>query len=133
MHNALEQVTVQTQRHKIAGFSISGLATYVQVPDLDVVFDLGECPLSAVPLKNVFLTHAHGDPSRCVLRHRALRGMLGIEEEATIFMPREVVPPFLEVAHAEARMELVPDDVYIAPKIVALDGDRKLVGLPTRK
>jgi ribonuclease Z len=134
IHNALEQVTVQTTRHTIAGFSISGLATYVQVPDLDAVFDLGECPLSAVPLRHVFLTHAHGDHSRCVLRHRALRGMLGIEGEATIFMPRTLVDPFLAVARAEARMEDVPDEEFTAPKIVGLDGVRdELVPLPHRK
>jgi ribonuclease Z len=60
MHNALEQVTMQCGQLSLAGFSISGLATYVQVPQLDLCFDMGECPLSAVPLRHVFLTHAHG-------------------------------------------------------------------------
>jgi ribonuclease Z len=133
MHNALEQVTLKSARHTIAGFSISGLATYVQVPDLDLCFDMGECPLSAVPLRHVFLTHAHGDHSRCVMRHAALRGMLGIEGEATIFMPDAIASAFLDVARAEARMEGIGDDIYRAPLVHALTGDRSLVALPHRK
>lgn len=47
MHNALEQVAVACGSLTLRGFSISGLATYVQVPELDLCFDMGECPLSA--------------------------------------------------------------------------------------
>ena len=50
MFNALSPITLTCGRHTLVGFSISGLATYVQVADLDVCFDMGECPLSAVPL-----------------------------------------------------------------------------------
>src|SRR6185503_17745143 len=31
------------------------------------------------------------------------------------------------------RMELVPDEEYVAPAVVGLAGDRQLVALPTRK
>jgi ribonuclease Z len=133
VHNALEQVTLKTARHTLAGFSISGVATYVQVPDLDLCFDMGECPLSAVSLRHVLLTHAHGDHSRCVLRHFALRHMLGLVGEPTYFMPQAIVPGFLEVARAEARFEGVDDDVFQAPVIVGLVGDRVPVALPHRR
>ena len=49
-HNALQQITLSLDHLTIAGFSISGLATYVQVPELGVVFDLGECPLTALSM-----------------------------------------------------------------------------------
>jgi ribonuclease Z len=132
-HNALEQVTLKTARHTLQGFSISGLATYLQVKDLDVVFDLGECPLSAVPLRHVFLTHAHGDHARCVLRHRALRGMLGLPGEATYFMPARIVDAFDRVCRADAAFEGVSDDDYVGPDVRGLSGDRQLVALPWRK
>ena len=132
MHNALEQVSVKTARHTLTGFSISGLATYVQIPDLDVVFDLGECPLSAVPLRHVFLTHAHGDHSRCVLRHGARRGMLGLPGRATLYLPDQIKSAFLDVARADAAFEGVSDDAYVAPVVVGLKGDRALVPLAFR-
>ena len=133
MHNALEQVTMQCGQLSLAGFSISGLATYLQVPQLDVCFDMGECPLSAVPLRHVFLTHAHGDHARCIPRHRALRGMLGLVGEATYFMPAAIADAFHDVARADARFEGVRDQDYIAPTVVGLVGDDRLVPLPYRK
>ena len=52
-HNALQQVTLTLGNVTIAGFSISGLATYVQVPSLGVCFDMGECPLSSLSIDHV--------------------------------------------------------------------------------
>jgi ribonuclease Z len=95
MHNALDQIQLRCGGLTLAGFSISGLATYLQVPELDVCFDMGECPLSAVPLRHVLLTHAHGDHARCVLRHSALRRMLGLAGDASYFMPADIAANFV--------------------------------------
>ena len=133
LHNALHQVTKRCGGLTLRGFSISGLATYLQVPELDLCFDMGECPLSALPLRHIFLTHAHGDHARCILRHRALRAMVGIAGEPTYFMPSAIADDFLALAKAEARFEGVPDDIYRAPTVTALDGDETLVPFPYRK
>lgn len=132
MHNALHQVHLRCGALSLSGFSISGLATYLQVPELDVCFDMGECPLSAVPLRHVLLTHAHGDHARCLLRHSALRRMLGLAGDATYFMPAAIAEDFNAVARADARFEGVDADDFVAPTVIALrDGD--VVPLPHRK
>ena len=91
---------------KLSGFSVSGLATWMIAPEFDVCFDMGECPLTAVAINHVFLTHAHGDHSRCLMRHYALRKMMGIEREATYYLPKDIL---------ESAQE--------AEKIILLSGD----------
>jgi ribonuclease Z len=101
----------------VAGFSIAGLATYVQVPELDACFDLGECPLSALPIGHVFLTHAHGDHARCLPRHWQLRRMLGMARDARYFVPESIRAAAEEWVRAEAALEGVPPN---APPLVGL-------------
>lgn len=89
-HNALQQVHLEVNGLRISGFSISGLSSYIQMPDLNLCFDMGECPLSAIGLNHVFLTHAHGDHSRCLLRHHSLRKMMNIKHEAHYYLPASI-------------------------------------------
>src|SRR5262245_4719639 len=127
--NALDAITLTAGRHTLSGFSVAGIATYLQVPDLDLCFDMGECPLSAVRLDHLFLTHAHGDHSRCLLRHHALRSMLGLTKPATYYLPSEIHAAFIELVRAEARFESVPEEEIEPPPLVVLSGDRALVPL----
>src|SRR5262244_1255803 len=120
MHNALAQVTLHLDGLTVAGFSIAGLATYVQVPELDACFDLGECPLAALPLGQVFLTHAHGDHARCLPRHWQLRRMLGMNREARYFLPESIRPACEAWVRAEAAFEGVPEVDVIAPPLTGL-------------
>lgn len=46
---------------RIQGISMAGEQTVVQVPELDVVFDIGLCPRVALPTPYVALSHAHMD------------------------------------------------------------------------
>jgi ribonuclease Z len=46
---------------RVQGFSIAGEATCVQVPELDVVFDMGLCPRAALPAKYACISHGHMD------------------------------------------------------------------------
>jgi ribonuclease Z len=113
-HNALHTVTLQAAGYTLEGFSISGLATWLIVKELDVLFDLGECPLEAVPVGNVFLTHIHGDHSRCLLRHWELRDMLGMGK-----VPIQYIVPvgahagLRDIVQISAKMEgIEPKDVH---------------------
>ena len=47
--------------YRVQGFSIAGEATVVQVPELDVCFDMGMCPRAVLPSKFVAVTHGHMD------------------------------------------------------------------------
>ena len=130
--NALAQVSLSLGGVTLAGFSISGLATYVQVPELGVCFDLGECPLSALSIDHVFLTHAHGDHARCLPRHWQLRRMLGNARAAAYFLPEVIRAGCEGWIRAEAAFEGVPDEVVQTPAFHGLVGDGALVALPHR-
>jgi ribonuclease Z len=131
--NALAQVSLRLDQYTVVGFSISGLATYVQIPELDVCFDMGECPLSSLSLNHVFLTHAHGDHSRCLLRHWHLRRMVGIDKPAAYFLPEELRPALEGMVRAEAAFEGVPEEAVETPRFHGLVAGGDSVALPFRK
>lgn len=47
--------------YRIAGVSVAGESTAIQIPELDVCFDMGECPRFALSSKFVALSHGHMD------------------------------------------------------------------------
>ncbi len=98
----------------VTAFSISALATYVLVPELNCAFDMGECLMDAVPLEHVFVTHAHGDHTRCLLRHEALRRLMGMAP-ATYYIPKQTEEGFLGLAEAWRKLENVRDENYRPP------------------
>lgn len=111
--NALHPVTIPVPSAglTVEGFSISGVATWIVIPELDVMFDAGECPLSAVPVNTVFLSHIHGDHARCLPRHWQLRRMFQMKP-ADYFIPPESVEGFRAIVRIEAGMEgISPADV----------------------
>lgn len=46
---------------RVQGLSVAGEATAIQVPELDVCFDMGACPRSMLASKFVALSHGHMD------------------------------------------------------------------------
>src|SRR3954451_1212507 len=119
-HNALRQATLHLDGLTLSGFSIAGLATYLQVPELDACFDVGECPLSALPLNHVFLSHAHGDHAGSPPRHWQLRRMLGMSQEACYFLPESIRAAAEDWIRAEAAFEGVPEEEVITPRLLGL-------------
>ena len=118
IHNALKQVHLETSCTTVSGFSISGLATYIQLPELDFCIDMGECPLSATSINHVFLTHAHGDHARCLMRHHSLRKMMGVERESVYYMPEYICGGARDWIRSEAMFEGVPENKFRYPDIV---------------
>ena len=116
---------------EVQGFSIGGLATYLMVPEWKVCFDMGECPIEAVRLPNVFLTHSHGDHARGLLRHFSLRRMLNMPQ-AVYFVPDFLVEPMRGLAQAwcdleghRNRPEYIPD-FHPLPRRGTVDLNRQL-------
>ncbi|MEN0019278.1 MAG: MBL fold metallo-hydrolase, partial [Planctomycetota bacterium] len=46
---------------RIQGISVAGELTSIMVPELDVCFDMGQCPRAALASKYVAVTHGHMD------------------------------------------------------------------------
>lgn len=118
--NALKGVEFSVAQTQLSGFSVSGLATWMIAPELDVCFDMGECPLSAVPMNHVFLTHAHGDHSRCLMRHDALRRMIGISREGAYYLPEPIYDAARDWIRASALFEGVKERGVKIPKLIPL-------------
>ena len=47
--------------YRIQGYSIAGEQTVIQVPELDVCFDMGTCPRFALSSPFVAVSHGHMD------------------------------------------------------------------------
>ena len=126
IHNALKQVHIDTACSSVCGFSISGLATYIQFPELNFCIDMGECPLSATPIDHVFLTHAHGDHARCLMRHHSLRKMMGVERESVYYIPDMISDGAKEWIRAEAFFEGVSESKFRYPEIESVKAHERI-------
>ena len=54
-------VSLQCGNLVIEGQSSSAVATYIRVKELDLIFDLGRCPMSFIGTGHVFISHFHLD------------------------------------------------------------------------
>jgi ribonuclease Z len=61
--------------HTVDAISIGGIETCIQLPDLDLAFDIGRCPHAAVKRSRVLLTHTHMDHAGGIAYHAATRDL----------------------------------------------------------
>ena len=76
----------------VIGYSVAGEETVVQIPELDVCFDIGRAPHFALTSNIICLTHGHMDHVAGLayyLSQRYFQGMKG----GTILLPREIEQP----------------------------------------
>ncbi|MBI1374466.1 MAG: hypothetical protein GC159_17250 [Phycisphaera sp.] len=64
--------------YRVQGYSIAGEETFVQVPELDVCFDIGRAPRLALTSNHVALTHGHMDHAAGLAYYFSQRNFQGM-------------------------------------------------------
>jgi ribonuclease Z len=67
--------------------SLGGVETYLQVPQLSLMFDVGYCPRSLAATPRLLITHAHGDHSGGLIGMLSLRLLHGMKEPLEVYAP----------------------------------------------
>jgi ribonuclease Z len=70
------QRTLPLGQLTLAGYSRSTVATYLFVPELSILFDVGICPSTAAAATDVFLSHLHLDHALALPHYACHRNML---------------------------------------------------------
>lgn len=76
----------------VVGYSVAGEETVVQVPELNVCFDIGRAPYFSLTSDIICITHSHMDHLAGLgyyLSQRAFQGM----KPGTVLLPREIERP----------------------------------------
>jgi ribonuclease Z len=76
----------------VVGYSVAGEETVVQVPELNVCFDIGRCPYFALTSDVVCITHGHMDHLAGIAYYLSQRYFQGMQP-GTIVLPRELERP----------------------------------------
>jgi len=89
---------------RIQGWSIAGEESVVQIPELDVCFDIGRCPRFALTSDFVALTHGHMDHSAGIAYYYSQRHFQGMST-GTVICPRPIEQAITNVMHAWVELE----------------------------
>ncbi len=88
----------------IKGVSLGGLETCIQLPGLDLAFDIGRCPRSAVQRSQVCFSHAHLDHLGGVAMHVATRALTGLAPP-TYLLPQANVTDLKQMLASWRRLD----------------------------
>jgi ribonuclease Z len=102
-------------RLQLAGRSVAGLETCIEVPSLKLLLDLGCCSRTAVNQPLVLLSHGHLDHIGAIAQHAARRALLGMKE-GTYVVPASIVEPVEQLFNAAGAL----DGQAIPRRIIAL-------------
>jgi len=73
----------------VVGYSVAGEETVVQVPELNICFDIGRCPYFALTSDIICLTHGHMDHLAGLPYYLSQRYFQGMKP-GTILLPKEM-------------------------------------------
>jgi ribonuclease Z len=85
----LTQVTAG--RYTVRGVSVGGVYTALNVPELDVAFDVGLAPRSFAGVRTLLLSHGHVDHIGALSTLLGIRALAGRTTPLRVVMPIEIV------------------------------------------
>jgi ribonuclease Z len=85
----LTQVTAG--RYTVRGVSVGGVYTALNVPELDIAFDVGLAPRSFGGARTLLLSHGHVDHAGALPTLLGLRALQGRTSPLRVVMPAEIV------------------------------------------
>jgi len=106
---------------RLQGLSIAGEQTVVQVPELDICFDIGLCPRPALASPYVALTHGHMDHAAGLAYYYSQRQFQGMGV-GTVICHRALEQPIHNIMNAWVDVE----DQRTPYKLVGLEPDGEL-------
>jgi ribonuclease Z len=78
--------------YHVVGYSVAGEETVVQIPELNVCFDIGRAPYFSLTSDYVCITHGHMDHLAGLPYYLSQRSFQGMKP-GTVFVPRELHVP----------------------------------------
>ena len=78
--------------YHVVGYSVAGEETVIQIPELNVCFDIGRCPYFALTSDVVCISHGHMDHLAGLPYYLSQRYFQGMKP-GTILLPRELERP----------------------------------------
>lgn len=99
---------------RVQGLSVAGEATCVQVPELDVCFDMGACPRMALPSKYVAISHGHMDHVGGLAYYCSQRHFQGMGE-GSIVCDARVAPAIQRMMEGYVELERQTTPFKIIP------------------
>ncbi len=96
---------LQVGQLSVRGLSLAGVETCLQVPQLDLCFDVGHCPRSFLHVRHLFISHAHADHAAGFVGLLALRLLHSVQEPLEVYGPAVLLDALRVAATAYERAQ----------------------------
>ncbi len=100
--------------YRIQGLSIAGEETVVQIPELDLCFDVGLCPRAVLTSNFVALSHGHMDHAAALSYYFSQRHFQGMGV-GTLFCHPDIAQPIHNIMKAWIELEAQHTPYHIIP------------------